>query len=50
MKKYNEKQIKEIDNILNKIKQPVDIAIPIDCYRNSEIKKTEVNHQSRFSF
>jgi len=48
--KYNKKQLKEISNMLEKLKQPVGIIMPIDCYRNAEIKNLNVNHQSQFFF
>lgn len=50
MKKYNKKQLEEINNMLEKQKQSADIVIPIDCFRNIEIKDSKSNCQNQFFF
>ena len=50
MEKYNKKQLEEMNKMLEKLKQPVDIIIPIDCYRNFKIKTLDPSCQSQFFF
>lgn len=50
MEKYNKNQLEEMNKMLEKLKQPVDIVVPIDCYRNFKIKTFEPNHQNQFFF
>lgn len=50
MKKYEKKKLEEINNMLEKFKKPIDITIPIDFYKNIEIKNTKSNYQNQFFF
>lgn len=50
MEKYNKNQLEEMNNMLEKLKQPEGITIPIDCYRNFEMKTFDPSYQNQFFF
>ncbi len=50
MEKYEKKKLEEINNMLEKHKKPIDMTIPIDFYKNIEIKNAKSNYQNQFFF
>jgi len=50
MRRNTKKELEQINKLLEKLKRSSDIVIPVDFYKNLEIKNVKPSYQSQFFF